>query len=167
MKKHLLLVVSSYLQVSLTGTYDPDTGRFIPDSRQDRSSNAQSNKNSKKSSSSKQTLHSSSSSSFSKQEHWSDTKSVSSPQNSIEGDNVPNNRPTYRYMGRKKRQATYHHRQLHYDKAMMQAIQCHSTKCFNVRCVVGRLAPEKEVVVAFRGRISARVLKNVSLKCHK
>ncbi|XP_044753643.1 integrin alpha-PS2 isoform X2 [Coccinella septempunctata] len=154
-------------EVTLTATYDPDTGRFIPDSRQDRSSRSKSQSrksSSRKSDSSKiQTSHSSASgSSFSKQEHWSNSKSVSSPQNSIEMDNVPTNRPTYRYMGRKKRQATYHHRTLHYDKAMLQAIQCHSTKCFHVRCVVGRLAPEKEVVVAFRGRISAKVLKNVT-----
>ncbi|KAL3268811.1 hypothetical protein HHI36_007907, partial [Cryptolaemus montrouzieri] len=158
-------------EVSLNASYDPDTGRFVPDVRQDRSSEtiSKTTKHTSSDSNSEQRppttySRSSSSSSYSKQEqHWSNSKPVPSATNNIEGDNVPPNRSnSHWYMGRKKRQATYHHRGLHYDKAMLQAIQCHSTKCFHVRCVVGRLAPEKEVVVAFRGRISAQVLKNAT-----
>ncbi|KAK9889532.1 hypothetical protein WA026_006887 [Henosepilachna vigintioctopunctata] len=161
-------------EVSLTGTYDPDTGRFIPDGRQGRRSsknNSQESRSSSTSGDSKSSKHSfsssrsSSSSSSSSERHWSGSKPVPATYNTIgDGDNVPSNRPLINrgYVGRKKRQAVYNHRGSRYDPAMTKPIECHSTKCFHVRCVVGRLAPEKEVVIAFRGRISAEVLKNAT-----
>ncbi|XP_017775608.1 PREDICTED: integrin alpha-PS2-like, partial [Nicrophorus vespilloides] len=75
----------------------------------------------------------------------------------IERDNVATDKPDYnnRFHGRRRRQVTD-------DDDIRNAVQCKSTKCMMVRCVVGPLLNEQDAIIALRSRINVRALKNIS-----
>lgn len=154
-------------KVTITGSYDPLTGKFIPDGRISRNPKGRGEssgeiKSSRELSQSGGTYKQKYGGNvqrnyqYNRREQWSGSRSSSSRE--FEGrDNVPTDRPSneHRYLGRKKREILYEH-------ALKQALECHSTKCLHIQCTVGRLEPEKEVVISIRGRLNARILKNIT-----
>ncbi|XP_019873902.1 integrin alpha-PS2 isoform X2 [Aethina tumida] len=79
--------------------------------------------------------------------------------NTVARDNVPTDKPDLNNLHRGRRQVVY--------DDISKVIQCNTTKCIYIKCTVGSLVKDQEVVIALRSRINMRVLREVNTQTLK
>ncbi|XP_044269454.1 integrin alpha-PS2 isoform X2 [Tribolium madens] len=95
--------------------------------------------------------------------HWSETHHVTPVYNSIGRDNVPTDAPSPRnwHHGRKKRQIIG---DSHPSIAgIKEEFPCKNLGCVYMRCTIENLQHGKPLTIALRGRLNAKVLRNMKL----
>ncbi|KAJ3657596.1 hypothetical protein Zmor_009384 [Zophobas morio] len=94
--------------------------------------------------------------------HWSETRQISPVYNNI-GDNVPTAAPSGKKWnhGRRKRQIVGdNHPSI---QKIKEKYPCHNLGCVYMRCTVENLEHGKPLTIALRGRLNAKVLRNMKL----